>query len=57
VLRELSEIERFKSRPKSYFPQSLEKLVTQWQVTLDRSRNQQPDEDEKKRIKNLMSKL
>jgi hypothetical protein len=35
----------------------LEKLVTQWQVTLDRSRNQQPDEDEKKRIKNLMSKL
>jgi hypothetical protein len=53
VLLELEEVEAFKARPKAFFPQSLEKLVTQWQVTLDRARNQPVDEAEQQRIKNL----
>jgi hypothetical protein len=39
VMNELTELERFKARPDSYFPQSVSRLITGWAETLDRSRN------------------
>ena len=38
VMDELSEIEVFHRKPENFFPQSLQKLLSTWQETLDRSR-------------------
>lgn len=38
VLKELVEIENFHTKPENYFPQSLQKLLSTWQETLDRAR-------------------
>jgi len=39
VLDELQELADFKFKPASYFPQSISRLLSDWQATLDRSRN------------------
>jgi hypothetical protein len=38
VLDELAEIEAFHEKPENFFPQSLQKLLSTWQETLDRAR-------------------
>jgi hypothetical protein len=38
VIDELAEIEVFHRKPENYFPQSLQKLLSTWQETLDRAR-------------------
>ena len=38
VLSELEEIERFHKKPDNFFPQSVQKLLSTWQDTLDRAR-------------------
>lgn len=39
VLSELGELESFKSKDGSFFPQSISKLLSNWNETLDRARN------------------
>jgi hypothetical protein len=36
---ELTELEAFSKKPDSFFPQSIDKLLTNWSPTLDRARN------------------
>ena len=42
-LEELTELEQFKAKPDSFFPQSLSKLLSNWTETLDRARNFNPN--------------
>jgi hypothetical protein len=39
VIQELEIIERLKGKPDNWFPQSVEKLLQNWQSTLDKARN------------------
>lgn len=39
ALDELVELERFKTTPESFFPQSVSRLLSNWAETLDRARN------------------
>jgi hypothetical protein len=43
VLDEMTLLEKFKATPDSFFPQSISKLLTNWNETLDRARNFQPN--------------
>lgn len=39
VMDEISELEKFKAKPDSFFPKSVSSLLNGWQATIDRSRN------------------
>lgn len=52
ILNELAEIEAFHRKPENFFPQSMERLLTDWQKTLDRAkthdtRKQKNDNDKR----------
>lgn len=58
ILSELAEIEAFRTKPESYFPQSLYSLVNNWQQTLDRARSYKPKSavDEQKQLERELRK-
>lgn len=58
ILSELAEIEAFRTKPESYFPQSLYSLVNNWQQTLDRARSYRPKSsvDEQKQLERELRK-
>ncbi len=47
VIEELAILEDYRGRNGRFFPQSIKKLLAEWQTTLDQARNFQPKETER----------